>query len=91
MPSFESRHLNPCTSAYLAPRSGKYEARDAINFAGNLTFVDWWDALGVAMPRPIVPICYGGKARYDKNHKIIKSWTTLVSCPLWAIDLFPRR
>jgi len=44
----------------LALIRGNYEARDDVSFAGNLTFVGWWDALGVAMPRPIMPVCYVG-------------------------------
>mmetsp|Transcript_35170 Transcript_35170/g.87966 ORF Transcript_35170/g.87966 Transcript_35170/m.87966 type:complete len:442 (-) Transcript_35170:57-1382(-) len=56
-------HLSSEVSKFIQAdykSNGKYEARDGKSFAGNLTFVDWWDGLGVPLPGPIMPVCYAG-------------------------------
>lgn len=40
--------------------AGGYTARDDVDFAGNLTFQDWFDALHLRMPDPVMPVCYAG-------------------------------
>ena len=40
--------------------TGGYTARDDVDFAGNLTFQDWFDALHLRMPDPVMPVCYAG-------------------------------
>jgi len=40
--------------------AGGYAARDDVDFAGNLTLKDWFDALQWPMPGPVMPICYAG-------------------------------
>ena len=40
--------------------AGGYAPRDDVEFAGNLTFGDWFDALQMPLPGPVMSVCYAG-------------------------------
>ena len=60
--------------------AGGYAARDDVDFAGNLTFENWFAALKLPMPHPVMPVCYAGTfAAKPKNIFASRTvWSTML-------------
>ena len=58
----------------------RYAARDDVDFAGNLTFQNWFEALKLPMPHPVMPVCYAGTfAAKPKNIFASRTvWSTML-------------
>ena len=61
--------------AYKSTGNYAFETQD--NFASNLSFTEWWSALGVRMPGPIMPVCFAATFA-------VKPANIVVSRPAWV-------
>ena len=48
--------------------AGNYASRDTVDFVGNVTIQDWFDALQFPVPGPVIPICYAGTFAAKPNN-----------------------